>query len=136
MKLNILDLVTDAKCYDYLRIVRWESGLLCPHCQSESVIKNGSSSSHPCIRRYECKHCKKGFNDLTGTLFSNSNKPLKVWILTLYFMGLNLSNRQIAAELDLSEKTAQRMTGELRAGIVKKNLIYNLKASWKRMKFI
>lgn len=35
-------------------------------------------------------------------------------------MGLNLSNRQIAQELDLSESDAQEMTEQLRKGIVTK----------------
>ena len=39
-------------------------------------------------------------------------------MLCLYFMGLNLSNRQIAHELDLSESDAQEMTEQLRDGIV------------------
>jgi hypothetical protein len=38
----------------------------------------------------------------------------------MYLMGLNLSNTQIAKELDLPQKTAQSMTEQLRAGIAKK----------------
>ncbi len=33
-------------------------------------------------------------------------------------MGLNLSNRQIAQELDLSQSDVQRMTEQLRTGLV------------------
>ena len=39
-------------------------------------------------------------------------------MLCLYFMGLNVSNRQIAGELDLSESQAQDMATQLRQGIV------------------
>jgi biotin operon repressor len=35
-------------------------------------------------------------------------------------MGLNLSNQQIAAELDLSDSEVQAMTSQLREGIVVK----------------
>ena len=35
-------------------------------------------------------------------------------------MGLNLSNEQIAAELDLAVGDAQQMTTQLRAGVVVK----------------
>ena len=45
---------------------------------------------------------------------------LKVWVLCLYFMGLNLSNEQIAHELSINESDAYQMTTELRGGIVKK----------------
>jgi hypothetical protein len=35
-------------------------------------------------------------------------------------MGLNLSNRQIAKELDLNEDDVQQMTTQLREGVVAK----------------
>ena len=41
-------------------------------------------------------------------------------MLCLYFMGLNLSNRQVAAELDLSASDVQAMTEQLRRGLVAK----------------
>ena len=41
-------------------------------------------------------------------------------MLCLYFMGLNLSNRQIALELGLSPSDAQAMTERLRRGLVAK----------------
>jgi hypothetical protein len=50
---------------------------------------------------------------------------LKVWVLCLYFMGLNLSNQQIAAELGLNKDDVQEMTSQLRAGVVvKKSRLY------------
>ena len=41
-------------------------------------------------------------------------------MLCLYFMGLNLSNRQIAKELDLSASDVQAMTECLRQGLTAK----------------
>jgi len=52
---------------------------------------------------------------LQGTI-----NPLKIWVLCLYFMGLNLSNAQIARELDLNEADVQQITQQLRSGIVSK----------------
>jgi hypothetical protein len=43
-----------------------------------------------------------------------------VWVLCLYFMGLNLSNRQIALELGLSPSDVQAMTEQLRHGLIAK----------------
>jgi hypothetical protein len=43
-----------------------------------------------------------------------------VWVLCLYLMGLNLSNRQIAQELDLSQPDVQLMTERLRRGLTAK----------------
>ena len=41
-------------------------------------------------------------------------------MLCLYFLGLNLSNRQIARELDLDEDSVHDMATQLREGIVAK----------------
>ncbi len=60
----------------------------------------------------------RSFDDLTGTVFAGHHQPLGIWMLCLYFMGLNLSNRQIAAELEMHENPIQEMTTILRNGIV------------------
>jgi hypothetical protein len=54
---------------------------------------------------------------LTNTIFAGHHQPLRVWMLCLYLMGLNLSNRQIAAELGLNKDDVQKMTAQLRSGI-------------------
>ena len=51
-------------------------------------------------------------------MFAGHHQPLSVWMLCLYFMGLNLSDRQIAAELEMSETQIHEMTTTLRNGIV------------------
>jgi len=55
-----------------------------------------------------------------STIFADHHQPLKIWVLCLYFMGLNLSNAQIARELDLNEADVQQMTRQLQSGIVNK----------------
>ena len=136
MQINLLNLMDEAKCYELLRSIRWSEGVCCVSCSSKSVIKNGHDENHLNKQRYQCKDCQKNFDDLTNTIFSNSHLTLKVWILVLYLMGLNLSNRQISKELEISEPTAQRMTTILREGIVKKSLIYNLNKKLRQTKFI
>ena len=51
------------------------------------------------------------------TVLAGHHQPLRVWVLCLYFMGLNLSNRQIALELGLSGSDVQLMTEQLRHGL-------------------
>jgi hypothetical protein len=48
------------------------------------------------------------------------HQPLRVWMLCLSFMGLNLSNEQIAHELDLNRDDAPKRTTQLREGIVER----------------
>lgn len=119
MELKIHNLVDSNKCMNAIREMRWKDGLYCPHCDSSDVIKKGKSSKSNGQHRYQCKSCGKRFDDLTGTILSGHHQPLKVWILCLYFMGLNLSNEQIAAELSLSSSDVFDMTTALREGIVK-----------------
>jgi len=51
-------------------------------------------------------------------VFAGHHQPLRTWILCLYLMGLNLSNPQIAHELGLDKDDVQRMTEQLRDGVV------------------
>ena len=119
--LNIQGLVSNVTCYEKVRELRWPHGVCCPHCNASSIIKRGKDDSQKERQRYECKTCGKRFDDLTGTVLEGHHQPLKVWILCLYFMGLNLSNQQIAKELDLNKDDVQAMTAQLREGLVKKN---------------
>ena len=114
---NIKNLVDDEKCYEVVRALRWADQCRCPHCDSDAIVKRGKDETQPARQRYLCKTCEKQFDDLTGTIFSGHHQPLKIWILCLYFMGLNLSNHQIAQELDLHKDDIQNMTSLLRQGI-------------------
>ena len=88
---------------------------------SRSLNLDAASVTQPHRQRYRCTACGSRFDDLTGTILAGHHQPLRVWVLCLYFMGLNLSNRQIAQELDLSQSDVQRMTEQLRAGLVAKS---------------
>jgi transposase-like protein len=118
--LNILNLIDDARCFETVRAMRWPQGVTCPHCHSPQITKQGHDESQPERQKYECNACRKRFDDLTGTIFAGHHQPLRVWMLCLYFMGLNLSNEQIAHELDLNSDDAQKMTTQLREGIVER----------------
>ena len=121
MQVNIKNLVDDVQCYQTVRELRWPDGVVCPSCQSKQVIKRGFDDTEPARQRYACTDCYTRFDDLTDTIFAGHHQPLKVWILCLYFMGLNLSNEQIAQELDVNCSYVQQMTTQLREGIVKKS---------------
>ena len=115
--INIQTLVSDEQCYQTVRRLRWPDGTKCPHCHSQHTIKRGHDETQSARQKYECKDCGKRFDDLTGTVFAGHHQPLKIWILCLYFMGLNLSNQQIAKELDLHTGDIHKMTTQLREGV-------------------
>ncbi len=118
--LNILSLIDDARCSETVRAMRWPQGVTCPHCHSPQITKQGHDDSQPERQKYECNACRKRFDDLTGTIIGGHHQPLRVWMLCLYFMGLDLSNEQIAHELDLNSDDAQKITTQLREGIVER----------------
>ena len=116
--LNIQALIDDAKCFETVRAMRWPDGVRCPECGSAEVTRDGPDDTQPERQRYHCHGCRKRFDDLTGTALAGHHQPLRVWVLCLYFMGLNLSNRQIAMELGLNASDVQAMTEQLRHGLV------------------
>jgi transposase-like protein len=115
---NIRDLSDEAKCFQTIRDMRWPDRIICPHCSSESVIKDGRDDTQSHRQRYLCHGCQRWFDDLTGTIFAGHHQPLRTWIVCLYFMGLNLSSLQIAKELDMDRGDVRAMVQQLRQGIV------------------
>ena len=116
--LNLVNHIDDAKCYETVRQIRWSQGVNCPKCEGNAIIKRGKDETQPERQRYQCKGCSFHFDDLTDTIFAGHHQPLRVWILCLYFMGLNLSSEQIAQELDLDKDDVYQMVSQLRTGIV------------------
>ena len=115
---NLASLLDDAKCFALVRQHRWPEGVRCPRCGSNAVVRNGHDDTQSDRQRYRCQACASRFDDLSGTVLAGHHQPLRVWVLCLYFMGLNLSNRQIALELGLNPSDIQAMTEQLRRGLV------------------
>ena len=89
---KLSELLDDAKCFALVRQRRWPGGVRCPACASDMVIRDGCDDTQRRRQRYRCKACSGRFDDLTGTVLAGHHQPLRVWVLCLYFMGLNLSN--------------------------------------------
>src|SRR4051794_28169009 len=117
---NLSSLIDDARCYELVRQHRWPEGVRCPRCEAANVARDGRDDARPHRQRYRCGSCGARFDDLTGTVLAGRHQPLRVWMLCLYLMGLNPSNRQIARELDLSQPDVQLMTERLRHGLAAK----------------
>ena len=118
--IHIQSLIDVANCFATVRELRWPKGVQCPHGDSPEITKQGRDDTQPERQRYLCKSCHRRFDGLTDTVFAGHHQPLRIWILCLYFMGLNLSNAQIAQELDLNKDDVHQLTTQLRQGIVTK----------------
>ena len=114
---NLPSLIDDARCFELVRQHRWPEGVRCPHCEGARITRDGRDDAQPHRQRYRCAACHARFDDLTGTVLAGRHRPLRLWVLCLCLMGLNLSNRQIARELDLGVSDVQAMTEQLRQGL-------------------
>ena len=114
------NLIDEEKCYEEVRRIRWPNGVRCPGCTSNKITKRGRNHRQQACRRYTCKNWGNRVDDLTGTIFMGRHQPVSVWLAYLYLMGLNLSNRQMAEELNLNESDGHAMAEALRGGIVKR----------------
>ncbi len=123
---NLSGLMDDAKCFAFVRQHRWPASVQCPGCDSPAVVRDGCDDTRPARQRYRCKACASRFDDLTGTVLAGHHQPLRVWVLCLYFMGLNLSNQQIGKELGLCGSDVQAMTEQLRSGLIAKASLVQL----------
>ncbi len=114
---QIHDLVTDETCDARVRELRWPEKILCPDCDSDQVVRRGRHDNQRERRRYHCRTCDTRFDDRTDTVFAGHHQPVKMWMLCVYFMGLNLSNAQISQELSLNADDIYHMTRTLRNGV-------------------
>jgi transposase-like protein len=114
---NLPSLIDDARCFELVRQHRWPEGVRCPGCGGTAIARDGRDDLQPHRQRYRCTACGRRFDGLTGTVLAGRPRPLRLWVLCLYLMGLNLSNRQIARELDLGASDVQAMTEQLRQGL-------------------
>ncbi len=73
-------------CKAYLTHNRWPDGVIrCPRCNNDKV---NSLSTMPF--KWECSVCAAGnsyrFSVLVGTIFENTNKPLRDWFRVMHMM--------------------------------------------------
>src|SRR2546428_2614431 len=78
---------TDDECKALLQQLRWTDGKpVCPRegCGNTKVYKTADRF------RWKCKACNKNgyrFSVLTGTVFENTNMPLRTWFKVAYLMA-------------------------------------------------
>lgn len=101
---------TEQKCIKYLESIRWSNGIISPF-DSDSVVWKCKGIN------YRCKNTGKYFNVKTGTIFENTNIPLKKWFMVIWIISSHkkgISSVQIAKDLVLTQKTAWFMLQRIR----------------------
>lgn len=108
-------------CAAYLAENRWPDGITCPRCGNEDVRAHGQKTWH-----WQCYKCSPGgvgyrFSVLVGTVFENTNKPLREWFRVIHLMLTSkkgMSALQVMRYMGFgSYKTAWMMCHKVRAAL-------------------
>lgn len=73
---------TEKACEEYLFIVRWPEGFVCPKCMHPDAWKLGSGL-------LRCRGCKRDISLTAGTIFQDSHLPLRLWFQALWYVVCN-----------------------------------------------
>jgi transposase-like protein len=110
-------------CDAYLVARRWPNGVICPRCGSDRPYALKTMKF-----KWECPDCSDSgyrFSNIAGTIFENTNKPLREWFRVIHLMltaKKGISSRQIGRYMGFgSVKTAWYMCHRIRAALVEKD---------------
>ena len=117
--MNIIDIMqrwpSQEASMAHLERVRWNGRPLCPYCQSDKVCVHASKDRS--LPRWQCQDCHRPFSATVGTIFHHTHLPLQTWFLAMSLMlnaKKNISNAQLARDLDLPYKTAWSLALRIR----------------------
>lgn len=109
----------DEACKAYLASHRWPLGIKCPRCGADNPYELETRPFH-----WQCHACAPQgyrFSVLVGTIFENTNKPLRDWFRVIHLMLTSkkgMSALQIHRYMGFgSYKTAWYMCHRVRAGL-------------------
>jgi len=108
-------------CKRYLVARRWPNGVYCPRCGAVKVFPVGSMPF-----KWQCYACAPDqgyrFSHIAGTIFENTNKPLRQWFKVVHLMLTSkkgISALQIKRHMGFgSYETAWGMCHKIRAALV------------------
>ncbi|HVA18327.1 MAG TPA: IS1595 family transposase [Candidatus Dormibacteraeota bacterium] len=108
----------------YLKARRWPQGVRCPRCGNPKVYDLPSRKWH-----WQCEQCAPDgyrFSVIAGTIFENTNKPLRDWFKVTHLMltsKKSMSSRQIGRYMGFgSVKTAWLMGHKIRTALVERDM--------------
>ncbi|MCC6510762.1 MAG: IS1595 family transposase [Pirellulaceae bacterium] len=109
----------ETACRFYLQENRWPEGVRCPRCDNANVYELSTKAHH-----WQCAECSESgyrFSVLVGTIFENTNKPLRDWFRVMHLM---LSSKKAVSALQIyrlmdfgSYNTALLMCSKIRVAL-------------------
>jgi transposase-like protein len=77
---ELMDLFpTEEACLEYLSLIRWPNGYACMRCDGKDVWKMSSGL-------YRCQTCRYAGSVISGTLFQDTHKPLRLWFQAIWYV--------------------------------------------------
>jgi transposase-like protein len=108
----------ERSCQAYLATHRWKEGVRCPRCGNTNVYTLSMEFHWQC---HKCAAQGYRFSVIAGTIFENTNKPLRDWFRVIHLMLTSkkgISALQIHRMMGFgSYKTAWYMCHRVRAGL-------------------
>jgi hypothetical protein len=111
----------DEACKAYLVARRWPEGVACPRCGNTELYDASSYKSF----HWQCRECAPQgyrFSCIAGTIFENTNKPLREWFRVTHMMLTSkkgISALQIQRVMGFgSYGTAHSMCHKIRAALI------------------
>ena len=70
---------TDEACYEYLKLVKWPNGFVCPSCHANEAWE---------LKRHilRCKSCKRDVSVTAGTVFQDLHKPMRLMFQAMWYI--------------------------------------------------
>jgi hypothetical protein len=107
-------------CKAYLKARRWPQGVVCPRCGNAAVYDLPSRAWH-----WQCAKCSPTgyrFSVTVGTIFENTNKPLRDWYKVAHLILTSkkgMSARQLGRYMGFgSVKTGWLMAHKIRTALI------------------
>jgi len=69
----------EESCLEYLRIIRWPDGYECIRCADKEALKIVKGL-------YRCHTCQYEGSIISGTLFQDTHKPLRLWFQAIGYV--------------------------------------------------
>jgi IS1 family transposase len=111
----------ESACCAYLVARRWPDGVCCPRCGNPNIYDASSYKSF----HWQCRACAPDgyrFSVIAGTIFENTNKPLRDWYRVIHMMLVSkkgMSALQLYRYMGFgSYKTAWLMCHKVRTALM------------------
>jgi transposase-like protein len=129
------DFASESVCHNYLEAARWPDGVRCLQCGGAAISKftvkgktrvvvdkatgQETIKTGPDRYMYQCleRTCKYQFAATTGTIFSDTKLPLRIWMQAIALMCTakkGISAKQMERTMDVSYKTAWYLNHRIR----------------------